>query len=151
MMLPGGVAHAQEALNKANANCSARFNEALSDQTSQAQYRVVYVGTMTGPNKQLSGEVHHTKDDWMNAWADTVVGKVYSNHGAHPTTADAFQDQPSTSANSIVDQHSNDSAGIVVIALNQHEPRPVNYRPQVSTDQQSPAAIAVGATMRSRM
>lgn len=84
MMLPGGVAHAQEALNKANANCSARFNEALSDQTGQAQYRVVYVGTMTGPNKQLSGEVHHTKDDWMNAWADTVVGKVYSNHGAHP-------------------------------------------------------------------
>ena len=47
-MLPGGVAHAQKALNEANSNCTARFNEAHPDQAGQAQCRVVAVGVMTG-------------------------------------------------------------------------------------------------------
>ena len=145
-MLPGGVGHAQKALTEANDNCVARFNEAHPDQYGQAQCRVTGVGVMTGPNKQFSGEVHHTKDDWMNAWADTVVGNVYSNHGSTYTTADVFQDQPGTTINSLVDQYTRDSTSMVVIALNQYEPKPANYRLQVSTDQQSPAAMVVGAT-----
>ena len=128
-MLPGGVAHAQKALNEANGNCLARFNEAHPDQAGQAQCRVVAVGVMTGPNKQFSGEVHHTKDDWMNAWADTVVGKTYSNHGVPYNTALPFQDQPGTSVNSIVDQYTRDSTSIVVIALNQYEPKPAEVPP----------------------
>lgn len=63
-MLPGGVVHTQKALNKANANCVTRFNEAHPDQIGQGQCRVVSVGVMTGPNKQFSGEAHHLKDDW---------------------------------------------------------------------------------------
>ena len=145
-MLPGGVAHAQEALNEAQTNCFTRFNEAHPDQMNQGQCRVVAVGVMTGPNKQFSGEVHHSKDDWMNAWADTVVGKTFSNHGSTYGTGDPFVDQPGTSVNSLVDQYTSDSTSTVVIVLNQYEPRPANYRLQVSTDQQSPAAMTVGAT-----
>ena len=66
-MLPGGVAHAQKALNEANANCVTRFNEAHPDQIGQGQCRVVSVGVMTGLNKQFSGEAHHLKDDWVQA------------------------------------------------------------------------------------
>lgn len=145
-MLPGGVAHAQEALNEANGNCVARFNEAHPDQAGQAQCRLVSIGTMTGPNKQFSGEVHHLKSDWLNAWAAEVRGKTFSNHGHQYQTTEAFFDQPGTSVNSLVNQYTSDSTSIVAIALNQYEPRPANYRLQVSTDQQSPAAMTVGAT-----
>lgn len=128
-MLPGGVAHAQKASNEANGNCLARFNEAHPDQAGQGQCRVVAVGVMTGQNKQFSGEVHHTKADWMNAWADTVVGKTYSNHGTAYVTGDPFVDQPGTSVDSIVDQYTRDSTSIVVIALNQYEPKPAEVPP----------------------
>lgn len=128
-MQPEGVGHAQKALNEANSNCVNRFNEAHPDQYGQAQCRVTGVGVMTGPNKSFSGEVHHTKDDWINAWADTVVGKTFSNHGATYQTNYEFQDQPGTSVDSLVMQYARDSTSIIVIALNQYEPKPAEVPP----------------------
>lgn len=143
-MLPGGVAHAQEALAEAQTNCFTRFNEAHPDQMNQGQCRVVAVGVMTGPNKQFSGEVHHSKDDWMAAWANTVVGKTFSNHGTTYGTGDPFADQPGTSVNSLVDQYTSDSTSTVVIVLNQYEPRPANYRLSLSTHQQGGGPVSGG-------
>ena len=51
------MAHAHKALNKANTECLARFNEARSDQFGQGQRRVVSVGVMTGLNKQFRGPI----------------------------------------------------------------------------------------------
>lgn len=132
-MLPGGVAHAQEALNEANSNCVARFNEAHPDQAGQAQCRLVSIGTMTGSNKQFSGEVHHLKSDWITAWAAEVRGKTFSNHGHQYQTTEAFFDQPGTSVNSLVDQYTSDSASIVAIVLNQYEPKPADVPPAPPT------------------
>ena len=143
-MLPAGVAHAQEALNEANGNCVARFNEAHPDQYGQAQCRLVGVGIKAGPGKAFSGEEHSPRQDWLQAWYEGPSQGTYSNHGAEYKTADTFQDQSGTSVNSFVLQYASDSASIIIIALNQYEPKPANYRLQVSTDQQSPAAIVVG-------
>lgn len=132
-MLPSGIAKAQAAMTEANTNCLNRFNESHPDQAGQGNCRVVSVGTMTGPNRQFSGMVHHTKNDWMNAWANTVVGNVYSNHGVQYTTNAPFFDQPGTSVNTLADQYTNDSTTIVVIMLNQYEPRPADIPPAPPT------------------
>ncbi|MCX8643966.1 hypothetical protein J3T92_00255 [Bifidobacterium sp. B4081] len=68
-MLPEGVAHAQEALNEANGNCTVRFNEAHPDQVGQAQCRMVSVGVITEHDQQFNCDVHHQKSDWLQAWA----------------------------------------------------------------------------------
>ncbi|WP_445341598.1 LPXTG cell wall anchor domain-containing protein [Bifidobacterium sp. ESL0820] len=104
------------------------------------------VGVMTGHNKQFSGEAHHLKNDWLQAWAEGPAKGIYSNRGVPYNTDLPFEDQPDTTINSLVDQYTRDSTSMVVIALNQYEPKPANYRLQVSTDQQSPAAMVVGAT-----
>ena len=68
-MLPEGVAHAQEALNEANGNCTVRFNEAHPNQVGQAQCRMVSVGVITEHDQQFNCDVHHQKSDWLQAWA----------------------------------------------------------------------------------
>ena len=141
-MLPGGVTHAQKALNEANANRWTRFNEAHPDQIGQGQCRVTGVGVMTGPSKQFSGEAHHLKDDWMDAWADTVLGSVYSNNGVSYNTSSVFQDQPGTSVNSLVDQYTSDSTSIVVVALNKYEPRPADVPPAAPSKSVQPGTSA---------
>ena len=143
-MLPAGVAHAQKALNEANGNCVARFNEAHPDQYGQAQCRLVGVGIKAGPGKVFSGEEHSPRQDWLQTWAEGPGQGTYSNHGATYATNSPFSDQPGVSVDSFVDQYATDSASIIIIALNQYEPKPANYRLQVSTDQQSPAAMVVG-------
>ncbi|RBP98730.1 phage tail protein, partial [Bifidobacterium xylocopae] len=122
-MLPNGVGVAQQALTMANTNCSNRFNDAHPSEAGNAQCRVVAVGTMTGQNKQFSGQVHHLKSDWMNGWVNTVVGHTYSNKGVGYQTNYEFQDQPGMSVDTLADQYSTDDISIVVIMLNQYEPR----------------------------
>ena len=143
-MLPAGVAHAQEALNEANGNCVARFNEAHPNQYGQAQCRLVGVGIKAGPGKVFSGEEHSSRQDWLQTWVEGPGKGTYSNHGATYATNSPFSDQPGVSVDSFVGQYATDSASIIIIALNQYEPKPANYRLQVSTDQQSPAAMVVG-------
>ncbi|BDR53697.1 hypothetical protein KIM372_16040 [Bombiscardovia nodaiensis] len=144
-MLPTGVAKAQKALNEANANCLNRFNAAHADQVGQGQCRVVAVGTMTGPNKQFSGMVHHLKSDWMNNWISTVSGKTYSNHSATYQTNSIFADDPGMSVDKIADQYTSDSTTVVVIMLNQYEPKGVtDYHMTVQTAQQGGFALSGG-------
>ncbi|MCX8672833.1 LPXTG cell wall anchor domain-containing protein [Bifidobacterium sp. B4001] len=137
-----------KAVNEANGNCLARFNEAHPDQYGQGQCRTVAVGMVTTPGKVYQGLDRASHSIWMDHWADTVVGKTFSNHGAAYTTVDNFQDQPGTTVNSLAEQYAGDAThtSVVVIMLNQYEPKPANYRLQVSTDQQSPQAMKVGST-----
>lgn len=103
---------------------------------------MVSVGVMTGPTKQFSGEAHHLKDDWMDAWADTVIGNVYSNNGSIYTTADTFIDQPGASVDSLVDQYTRDSTSIVVVTLNQYEPKPADVPPAAPSKSVQPGMSA---------
>lgn len=130
-MLPGGVAH--------------------PDQFGQGQCRVTGVGVMTGPSKQFSGEAHHLKDDWMDAWADTVVGNVYSNNGASYIHNSMFADQPGTSIDSLVDQYTSDSTSIVVVTLNQFEPVPADVPPAAPSKSVQPGTSADSMSNRTRI
>ena len=141
-MLPGGVVHAQEALNEASANCWNRFNDAHPDQIGQGKCRVVSVGVMTGPSKQFSGEAHHLKNDWLKAWASGPARGIYSNNGVSYNTTSVFQDQPGTSINSLVDQYTSDSTSIVVVALNQYEPVPADVPPAAPSKSVQPGTSA---------
>ena len=137
-----------KALNEANMNCLARFNEANPDQAGYGQCRTVGVGMVTTPGKVYQGLDRASHDIWMNHWADTVVGKTFSNHGASYMTNTPFSDQPGTTVDRLADEYAGDAThtSVVVIMLNQYEPKPANYRLQVSTDQQSPTAMVVGGT-----
>lgn len=137
-----------KAVNEANGNCLARFNEAHPDQYGQGQCRTVAVGMVTTPGKVYQGLDRASHSIWMDHWADTVVGKTFSNHGTAYVTGDPFVDQPDTSVDSLAEQYAGDAThtSVVVIMLNQYEPKPANYRLQVSTDQQSPQAMKVGST-----
>lgn len=128
-MARGGEPKAQKAMNEANSNCLARFNEAHPDQYGEGKCRIVSVGTMTGHDLQFSGDVHHTKEDWMNKWAAGPANGTYSNHGSMYKTYDVFFDQPDTSVDSLVEAYASDSATIIVIALNQYEPKPADIPP----------------------
>lgn len=99
IMLPDGIAHAQEALAEASNNCLTSFNQAHPDQAGQGQCRIVGVGAMTGPNKQFSGEAHHLKSDWLQAWAlgpgpwkwNIQQSRSYIQHGRYfPRSAWCF-------------------------------------------------------------
>ena len=137
-----------KALNEANMNCLARFNEANPDQAGYGQCRTVGVGMVTTPGKVYQGLDRASHDIWMKNWVATVRGKVFSNHGVQYNTALPFQDQPGTTVNSLAEEYAGDAThtSVVVIMLNQYEPKPANYRLQVSTDQQSPTAMVVGGT-----
>ncbi|WEV46999.1 LPXTG cell wall anchor domain-containing protein [Bifidobacterium sp. ESL0690] len=140
-----GTAVAQQALDEANTNCTNRFHEAHPGQ-GDGDCRVVAVGTMTGPSKEFSGQVHNPRSVWTNNWATQVAGGTYSNAGVPYTTADIFADQPGTSVNSLVDQYASDDVSIVVIMLNKFEPKIPEYDLTVSTSQQAPSGLVVGAT-----
>lgn len=140
-----GTDVAQQALDEANTNCTDRFHEAHPGE-GDGDCRVVAVGTMTGPSKEFSGLVHNPKSIWTDNWGAQVAGGTYSNGGVAYTTADPFADQPDTSVNSLVDQYASDDVSIVVIMLNKFEPMIPSYDLSISTSQQAPAGMVVGAT-----
>lgn len=137
-----------KALNEANVNCLARFNEANPDQAGDGHCRTVAVGMVTTQDKVYQGLDRASHSIWMKNWAATVGGKTFSNHGSQYNTADTFQDQPDTTIDKLANEYAGDDThtSVVVIMLNQYEPKPANYRLRVSTDQQSPTAMVVGGT-----
>ncbi|WEV64270.1 LPXTG cell wall anchor domain-containing protein [Bifidobacterium sp. ESL0732] len=140
-----GTDVAQQALDEANTNCTNRFHEAHPGQ-GEGDCRVVAVGTMTGPSKEFSGMVHNPKSVWTDNWIAQVSTGTYSNGGIAYNTGTPFADQPDTSVDSLVDQYASDDVSIVVIMLNRFEPKIPNYDLSVSTSQQAPAGLVVGAT-----
>lgn len=138
---------ADEAVAEANHNCLARFDEAHADQRGEGRCRMVAVGMVTTPGKVYQGLDRAIHDIWMGHWRDTVAGMSFSNNGAEYVTADIFQDQPGASVDMIADQYAGDEnhGSIVVIMLNQYEPRPGTYALTVSTDQVTPGPLKVGS------
>ncbi|SCC13643.1 hypothetical protein GA0061078_1573 [Bifidobacterium bohemicum] len=120
-MADAGRASARQALDEANTNCVARYNEAHPGDGT-ADCRVVGVGTMTGTDKRYLGLSHDSKQIWIDNWIKQVAGGTYANNGTTYGTGDPFQDQPGTSVNSLVDQYASADVSIVVIMLNKYEP-----------------------------
>ena len=138
----------EKALNEANTNCLARFNEAHPDQAGDGHCRTVGVGMVTSVSKAYSGLDRASHSIWIKNWMATVSGKTFSNHGATYHTSDVFFDEPDTTVDLLAEEYAGDAThtSVVVIMLNQYEPKPANYRLRVSTDQQSPTAMVVGGT-----
>ncbi|OZG62490.1 MULTISPECIES: LPXTG cell wall anchor domain-containing protein [Bifidobacterium] len=126
-----------EALNEANSNCVARFNEAHPGET--ANCRVVAVGAIGTSSRQFGYVAGASHSIWMDAWNQTVQGGPYYNNGKSYSTSDIFTDQPGMSVDIIADQYAPDfvngasTGSLVVIALNQYEPADPSYDLSIST------------------
>ena len=124
-----------EALNEANANCVARYNEAHHD--GQAQCRVVAVGAVgakSAAGNQFGYEAGADHSIWMNAWNQLVKANgPYHNNGSTYNTDMQFNDQAGWSVDRLADEYAptwangTSTGTIVVIALNQYEPLPPDY------------------------
>lgn len=114
----------EKALNEANTNCLARFDEAYLDQSGEGRCRTVAVGMATSASKAYSGMDRASHDIWMNHWAGTVVGKTFSDRGTQYNTGDSFVDQPDASVDTLADEYAGDVTYtlVVIIMLNQYEP-----------------------------
>ncbi|WP_206538239.1 LPXTG cell wall anchor domain-containing protein [Bifidobacterium bombi] len=129
--MQSGQGKAQQALDEANANCVGRFNANHPDQAGGAQCRVVGVGVKAKTNGKLwSGEEWSPKADYINTWLAGPKLGTWSNKGSSYTTGDFFSDDRSNSVDKIVDQYSTDHASIVVIMLDQYEPKPAERAPE---------------------
>ncbi|RBP97819.1 cell wall anchor protein [Bifidobacterium aemilianum] len=145
-MTAQGQATAQQALDEANHNCLARFDQAHPDQAGQGNCRVVSVGAVAGGTGNFGGTGNASHSIWMQNWIATVGGQTFSNNGAQYTTGDQFLDQPGTSVDSIADQYAGDvgRVSVVVIMLNQYEPRPADYHLSASTSAQDTFPVSGG-------
>ena len=144
----------QEATAEANTNCVARFNEAHPDQAGQANCRVVGVGAVGTPTKKFGYAAGADHSIWMRYWNDSIAPYTFANNGTEYRTYQEFEDQPGMSVDKIADEYAPDwvngsSTGtIVVIALNQYEPKPEepkDYDLSIST-QASGTATKAGET-----
>ncbi|KFI91252.1 adhesin isopeptide-forming adherence domain protein [Bifidobacterium saguini DSM 23967] len=120
----------EQATTEANDNCLARFDESHPDQKGQGQCRVVGVGVVGAANTRtwngIGGATHKL---WMKYWHQVVDNVNFSNNGSIYTTATEFTDQAGWNVDKIADTYAPDykndasTGSIVVIALNQYEPR----------------------------
>ncbi|MDF7665649.1 LPXTG cell wall anchor domain-containing protein [Bifidobacterium sp. ESL0745] len=127
--------------------CRFNFDAHHPDQIGNAKCRLAGVGFVTGAGDVYNAYARANADMWAKNWTSLTSGKTYSNQGAEYRTNESFWDQPDTSVNSLAQAASGSAtAGTLgVIVLDQYEPKPAEYSLSVSTSQQAPFGLVVGA------
>lgn len=146
----------RQALDEANGNCQARFNEAHADQFGQGHCRVTGVGVVAGYRGSqrifdgISVAIHKL---WMDNWRSQVANSTFSNRGVTYRTSDSFWDQPNDNLDKFADEYAGNEKGIslVVIMLNDYEPKPADLPPDPPDKQVDRGTSADGMTNRTHI
>lgn len=146
----------RQALDEANGNCQARFNEAHANQSGQGHCRVTGVGVVAGYRGSqrifdgISVAIHKL---WMDNWRSQVANSTFSNRGVTYRTSDSFWDQPNDNLDKFADEYAGNEKGIslVVIMLNDYEPKPADLPPDPPDKQVDRGTSADGMTNRTHI
>ncbi|WP_339345764.1 LPXTG cell wall anchor domain-containing protein [Bifidobacterium apis] len=146
----------RQALDEANGNCQARFNEAHADQSGQGHCRVTGVGVVAGYRGSqrifdgISVAIHKL---WMDNWRSQVANSTFSNRGVTYRTSDSFWDQSNDNLDKFAEEYAGDEKGIslVVIMLNDYEPKPADLPPGPPDKQVDRGTSADGMTNRTHI
>lgn len=146
----------RQALDEANGNCQARFNEAHADQSGQGHCRVTGVGVVAGYRGSqrifdgISVAIHKL---WMDNWRSQVANSTFNNRGVTYRTSDSFWDQPNDNLDKFADEYAGNEKGIslVVIMLNDYEPKPADLPPDPPDKQVDRGTSADGMTNRTHI
>lgn len=108
---------AAAALKDANDRCEAGFKQRHPGE-GNGDCRVVAVGAVVGTNKVWEGSGHYSTSVWKKHWNDYVAPGTYSYAGSQSyRTSDGFNDDPDMSVDKLMEKYVDDTASIVVIAL----------------------------------
>ena len=146
----------RQALDEANGNCQARFNEAHADQSGQGHCRVTGVGVVTGyrgSQRVFDGVSMAIHSIWMDNWRSQVASRTFSNRGVTYRTGEPFWDQPGDSLDKFADMYAGNehSISLVVFMLNDYEPKPADLPPNPPDKKVDPGTSADGMTNRTRI
>lgn len=146
----------QAALDQAYRNCMGRFDDAHPEQAGQGNCRLTGVGVVTGVSsgqRVFDGVSMAQHSIWMNNWRTHISGRSYSNRGFEYRTDQPFWDQPSDSLDKFAEEYSGDehSISLVVIMLNDYEPRPADISPDPPEKEISPGTSADSMTNHARI
>ena len=146
----------RQALDEANGNCQARFNEAHADQSGQGHCRVTGVGvvaTYRGSQRIFDGISVAIHKYWMDNWRSQVANTTFSNRGVTYRPSDSFWDQSNDNLDKFADEYAGNEKGIslVVIMLNDYEPKPADLPPDPPDKQVGRGTSADGMTNRTHI
>nr|WP_273399012.1 LPXTG cell wall anchor domain-containing protein [Bifidobacterium indicum] len=146
----------REALEEANRNCMGRFDQAHPDRIGQGNCRVTGVGVvvgMSGGQRVFDGVSMAQHSIWMDNWRLSVAVRPYSNRGVSYRTSQTFWDQPGDSLDGLAERYAGNehSISLVVLMLNDFEPRPADQPPSQADKQVEPGTSADQMTNQTRI
>lgn len=127
---------AAAALADANSRCVAGFHQRHPGE-GDGDCRVVAVGAVSGNGSTTSvwnGSGIADVSIWLDNWNKYIAPGDYNYAGTrHYKTSTAFDDDPSTSVDKLMERYVSSTASIVIIALDKYQPAPPNYTLSVAT------------------
>ncbi|WP_347012895.1 hypothetical protein [Bifidobacterium longum] len=140
---------AAAALADANSRCVAGFHQRHPGE-GDGDCRVVAVGAVSGNGSTTSvwnGSGIADVSIWLDNWNKYIAPGDYNYAGTrHYKTSTAFDDDPSTSVDKLMERHVSSTASIVIIALDKYQPAPPNYDLTVTTTHKQRTNLKVGST-----
>lgn len=140
---------AAAALADANSRCVAGFHQRHPGE-GDGDCRVVAVGAVSGNGSTTSvwnGSGIADVSIWLDNWNKYIAPGDYNYAGTrHYKTSTAFDDDPSTSVDKLMDRYVSSTASIVIIALDKYQPAPPNYDLTVTTTHKQRTNLKVGST-----
>ena len=140
---------AAAALKDANDRCVDGFHQRHPGE-GDGDCRVVAVGAVSGNGTTTSvwnGSGIYDQSVWKDNWNKYIAPGDYNYAGTrHYKTSTAFDDDPSTSVDKLMERYVSSTASIVIIALDKYQPAPPNYTLSVSTTHGQRTDLKVGST-----
>ena len=140
---------AAAALADANSRCVAGFHQRHPGE-GDGDCRVVAVGAVSGNGSTTSvwnGSGIADVSIWLDNWNKYIAPGDYNYAGTrHYKTSTAFDDDPSTSVDKLMERYVSSTASIVIIALDKYQPAPPNYDLTVTTTHKQRTNLKVGST-----
>ena len=140
---------AAAALADANSRCVAGFHQRHPGE-GDGDCRVVAVGAVSGNGSTTSvwnGSGIADVSIWLDNWNKYIAPGDYNYAGTrHYKTSAAFDDDPSTSVDKLMERYVSSTASIVIIALDKYQPAPPNYDLTVTTTHKQRTNLKVGST-----
>ena len=133
----------------ANSRCVAGFHQRHPGE-GDGDCRVVAVGAVSGNGSTTSvwnGSGIADVSIWLDNWNKYIAPGDYNYAGTrHDKTSTAFDDDPSTSVDKLMERYVSSTASIVIIALDKYQPAPPNYDLTVTTTHKQRTNLKVGST-----
>ena len=140
---------AAAALADANSRCVAGFHQRHPGE-GDGDCRVVAVGAVSGNGSTTSvwnGSGIADVSIWLDNWNKYIAPGDYNYAGTrHYKTSTAFDDDPSTSVDKLMERYVSSTASIIIIALDKYQPAPPNYDLTVTTTHKQRTNLKVGST-----